>query len=100
MLYPNLVIDALRDQRENFAQFETAWREDISHFSRLVRHLGETTSGDVRSAAGSSAPGAIPTTELDSVSGIIVPFDRVLRTHEEARRWALEELRDRVTFAA
>jgi hypothetical protein len=100
MLYPNLVIDALRDQRENFAQFEATWRADISHFATLLERLGQMSSGDVRSLVGTVAPGAVPSAELERVSGVVVPFNLAWRTHEEARRWAIEALRDRVTFAA
>ncbi|HZB44476.1 MAG TPA: DNA double-strand break repair nuclease NurA, partial [Pyrinomonadaceae bacterium] len=43
---------------------------------------------------------AFPSDELERAGAAIVPFRETWRSHEEARRWALEALRGRVTFAA
>jgi hypothetical protein len=43
---------------------------------------------------------AFPSDELEREGAAVVPFKESWRSHEEARRWALEALRGRVTFAA
>ena len=43
---------------------------------------------------------AYPSDELDGAGAAVLPFREAWRSHEEARRWALEILRGRTTFAA
>lgn len=101
MLYRQHVISALDKRREEFLSFERSWRDGVSLGARLLNALGGRTSEEVRCATdGAHAPGARPSTELDERGAVGVAFGREWRSHEEARRWAVETLAERVTFAA
>jgi hypothetical protein len=101
MLYRNLLSEALSDRREDFVSFDRQWREDVRDYAGGLRLLDGQTSEEVRRAVGEvSAPGALPSTELERARSIALPFGVRWRTHEEARRWALDILDERVTFAA
>jgi hypothetical protein len=101
MLYQHLLSQALESKREEFLLFDRSWREDVRDYVRRLRALGGRGSREVADAlSASKEPGAIPSTELDRAGSIVVPFDKSWRTHEEARRWAIDALEGRVTFAA
>jgi NurA domain len=101
MLYQHLLSQALESKREEFLQFDRSWREGVRDYARRLRALGGRSAGEVAAAVSAhKEPGAIPSAELDGASAIVVPFDKSWRTHEEARRWAIETLESRVTFAA
>ena len=101
MLYPHLLSQALESKREEFLHFDRVWREDMGDYARRLRALGGSSAQDVaETLSGVKEPGAIPSGELDGEASIVLPFGRSWRTHEEARRWAIATLEDRVTFAA
>jgi hypothetical protein len=101
MLYQHLLSQALESKREEFLQFDRSWREDVRDYVRRLNALGGRSAQEVRVAvAASKEPGAIPSEELDRAGSIVVPFGKSWRTHEEARRWAIDTLEARVTFAA
>jgi NurA domain. len=101
MLYHSLLTKALREQQAEFVRFEREWREDVADYARRLSQLDGQSSEDVRERLGHARePGALPSAELDSAGSLFVPFGRSWRTHEEARRWAIDVLIDRVTFAA
>lgn len=101
MLYRSHLITALRDQRESFVRFERVWRDDVRGRAGHLRGLARQTSAEILAAAGASkAPGALPSAELDALGAVVAPFEQRWRSHEEARRWAIEALTGRVTFAA
>lgn len=101
MLYPNLLITALRDQRESFARFDRTWRDDVRDYAGRLRALNGKSSQEVYSPSiATRAPGTRPSGELERHDSMIVAFGERWRSHEEARRWAIEALRERVTFAA
>jgi hypothetical protein len=101
MLYRNLLVDALRERREDFMRFDSAWRTDVRDYAGRLKALDGRTAQSVREAVGGArTPGALPSAELDQIGSFVVPFGRSWRTHEEARRWAIDVLQDRVTFAA
>ena len=101
MLYREHVIRALDRRREEFASFERSWRDDVSNGARLLRALGGRPSSEIRAQAEiRRAPGARLSAELDEHRRIAVPFGAEWRSHEEARRWAVGALAERVTFAA
>ncbi|MDQ3744649.1 MAG: DNA double-strand break repair nuclease NurA [Acidobacteriota bacterium] len=101
MLYRTHVISALEERREEFVTFGRALVEDVLASARRLRALGGRTAADVKRESGAlSARISFPSDELDGAGGMVVRFDRRWRSHEEARRWALETLRGRVTFAA
>jgi hypothetical protein len=101
MLYRTHVISALEERREEFVTFGRALVEDVLASARRLRALGGRTAADVKRESGALAARiSFPSDELDGAGGVVVRFDRRWRSHEEARRWALEVLRGRVTFAA
>jgi hypothetical protein len=101
MLYRTHVISALEARREEFVTFGRALREEVLASARRLRALAGRTAAEVRRASGAvAARVSFPSDELERAGGVVVPFGRAWRSHEEARRWALEVLRGRVTFAA
>lgn len=101
MLYRTHVISALEKEREGFVTYGRALVEDVLASARRLRALGGRTAAEVRRESGAlNARISFPSDELDGAGGVVVRFDRRWRSHEEARRWALETLRGRVTFAA
>ena len=101
MLHRSHLMTALRAGREEFVNFERAWRDEVQAGAERLRELSSRTSGNIRESVGATkAPGALPSGELDYMRGMVVPFGIEWRSHEEARRWAVETLRGRVTFAA
>ncbi len=101
MLYHSLLKNELNERLDEFVRFERAWREDVSDYANRLRGLDGRTAVEVRDAVSSyKEPGALPSKELDLHGSMIVPFRERWRTHEEARRWAIEVLHDRTTFAA
>ncbi|HEX8634311.1 MAG TPA: DNA double-strand break repair nuclease NurA [Pyrinomonadaceae bacterium] len=107
MLYRPHLNAELRERREEFVRFEAVWGEAVSEYTRRLRQLGGRTCAEITDAAARAievgaarAAGALPTGELDSAGAFVVSFDERWRSHEEARRWALEVLEGRVTCAA
>src|ERR671930_2774255 len=101
MLYRTHVINALEARREEFVTFGRALGEEVCASARRLRALGGRTSAEVRRESGADASRlSFPSDELERAGGVVVPFGQSWRSHEEARRWALEVLRGRVTFAA
>lgn len=102
MLYRNLLAEALAARREEFLRFDRSWREQVTDYCQRLRWLGTLSSEEVGTRAGRALAhsGALPSTELDRAGSMVVPFGERWATHEEARRWAVEALRERVTFAA
>jgi hypothetical protein len=102
MLYRNLLAEALRNRRDEFLRFDKSWRERVLEYCQLWRALDSLSSEDVRRRALASriSSGALPSIELDSLRSMVVSFGKSWATHEEARRWAVDALADRVTFAA
>ncbi|HEX8888049.1 MAG TPA: DNA double-strand break repair nuclease NurA [Pyrinomonadaceae bacterium] len=101
MLYQHLLSHALEDKREDFLRFDRAWRENVDDYVRRFRALDGRDAQAVEAALDAiKEPGAIPSEELDSTGSMVVPFGKRWRTHEESRRWAVDVLEGRVTFAA
>ncbi|MDX6693853.1 MAG: hypothetical protein QOF02_1456 [Blastocatellia bacterium] len=101
MLYRSLLTKALEDKRADFKSFDRAWRDDVREYAGRLRRLGRKASAAVRlETEAEAAPGALPSDELDRMASMVVPFTERWRNHEEARRWAIEALQERVTFAA
>jgi hypothetical protein len=101
MLYQSLLTDALREQRDEFVQFEREWRDDVEDYARRLRALDGQRAEEVSARLGTvREPGALPSDELERAGSFLLPFGVSWRTHEEARRWAIEALEGRVTFAA
>ncbi len=101
MLYPGLLTKALEEKREDFTKFDRVWRDDVQDYARRLKRLGERTVAEVRlETEAEPAPGALPSAELDEAASMVMPFGERWRNHEEARRWAIDALYERVTFAA
>jgi hypothetical protein len=101
MLYHHLLSQALESKRDEFLRFDRTWREDVRDYVRRLRSLGGRSAAEIVAAISTAKePGAIPSSELDSAGAVVIPFRQQWRTHEEARRWAIEALEERITFAA
>lgn len=101
MLYRSHLVEALNERREDFVSFERAWLGDVRDYARRLQALGGRSAEEVHLAVGvMKSPGALPSAELDQRGGVRVMFEQCWRSHEEARRWAIDVLRDRTTFAA
>lgn len=101
MLYRTHVINALEERRAQFVSFERNLRDEVGELSARLRSLAGRTAADVRREANADAARVTyPSDELERAGGVVVPFGAGWRSHEEARRWALDILRGRVTFAA
>ncbi|HLL70808.1 MAG TPA: DNA double-strand break repair nuclease NurA [Pyrinomonadaceae bacterium] len=107
MLYRPHLNAQLRERRDEFVRFEAVWNEAIGEYARRLKALGGRTAPEIKSAAeraiqagAARAAGALPSDELERAGAFVVPFTPRWRSHEEARRWAVEVLRGRVTCAA
>ncbi len=101
MLYHSLLKNELNERLDEFVRFERRWREDVRNYANRLRELDGRTAVEVCDAVSVyKEPGALPSKELDLHGSMIVPFRERWRTHEEARRWAIEALQNRTTFAA
>src|SRR5829696_3793827 len=101
MLYRTHVIGALESKREEFARFERSLRGEVGELAARLVALAGRTGAEVRQASGADAARvAFPSDELERAGAAVIPFRESWRSHEEARRWALETLRGRTTFAA
>ena len=101
MLYRPHVINALEERRAQFVSFERTQRDEVVELAARLRSLAGRTAADVcREANADAARVTSPSDELERAGGVVVAFGTMWRSHEEARRWALQTLRGRVTFAA
>jgi hypothetical protein len=101
MLYRTHVISALEKTREDFAKFERSLRGEVGELAARLVALAGRTGEEVRRESGAVAGRlTYPSDELERAGAAVVPFAGSWRSHEEARRWALEALRGRTTFAA
>lgn len=104
MLYRDHLAQALQERQADFVSFCQVWREEACECARqLLRALSAHSVAEINHAALASGarkgPGALLSAEFENLSTALVPFERRWRSHEESRRWAIEVLRDRVTFA-
>ena len=101
MLHRNYLITALEDRRDEFTSFARAWNADVLEGTRRLQALGARAAADIRQEIGAPHTRvSFPSTELDAARSFTVRFGRAWRSHEESRRWALDVLHGRVTFAA
>jgi hypothetical protein len=107
MLYRQSLIEELGKKRDEFAEFGVAWAEQARDYVGRLRALGGESVEEIkRKADAGIAAGvargvsALPTREIERERSFVVPFAPRWRTHEEARAWAVDQLSDRVTFAA
>src|ERR1051325_10634250 len=101
MLYRTHVMSALERRREQFVSFERGMRDGVGELAARVRALAGRKGADVRRESETEGRRVtFPSSELERAGGAVVPFGEAWRSHEEARRWALSALSNRVTFAA
>jgi hypothetical protein len=101
MLYRSRLVNALEARRADFVRFERALRDEVGDAASRLRALGRRGSEEVKGEAGArESRVTYPSAELDAARGVAVPFESAWRSHEEARRWALQALKGRATFAA
>ncbi|HEX8137190.1 MAG TPA: DNA double-strand break repair nuclease NurA [Pyrinomonadaceae bacterium] len=101
MLFKNSLSAQLQERREEFISFDRILREDLSGCAERLARIGAGDFAQLSSRArAAAAPGALPSTELEERGSTVLPFERNWRSHEEARRWALDVLFGRVTAAA
>ncbi|MGB8511072.1 MAG: hypothetical protein WCD76_22060, partial [Pyrinomonadaceae bacterium] len=101
MLHRGHLINALEERRDDFIRFERTLGDEVGEAASRLRALVGRESAEVLEETGAPASRVtFPSGELDTRGGIVVSFDELWRSHEEARAWALRVLRDRVTFAA
>jgi NurA domain len=101
MLFKNSLSAQLQERREEFVSFDRILRADLSGCAERLARLGSEEFAQLSSRArAANAPGALPSTELEEARSTVIAFERSWRSHEEARRWALDVLFDRVTAAA
>jgi hypothetical protein len=104
MLYPTLLISALQERREEFVSYANASNQDALEYAESLCNLSGTPAKEIAAMFQSPLPAgvvpdALPTDELDSEGSVSISFDRTWRSHEEARRWAVGVLQNRITFA-
>ncbi|MDQ4122708.1 MAG: DNA double-strand break repair nuclease NurA [Acidobacteriota bacterium] len=101
MLFPQLLIEELNNRRADFRRFADSRSDELEDYLKLLRELSAMTSAEVCRAVGDKEDAnALPSEELERFGGVCGRFEPRWRNHEEARRWALEVLKNRTTFAA
>jgi hypothetical protein len=101
MLFQNNLFDQLAARRDEFISFDHEWRGEVGRYARRLAAIGNQSTDEIfMVTAGARAPGAIPSAEIVQVRSTVVGFEPRWHSHEEARRWALPILLDRVTAAA
>jgi hypothetical protein len=107
MLYRPHLNEQLKERRAEFVRFEAVWNASVGEYARRLRALGGRSSVEIKLEAeraiaegASRTAGALPSAELERAGAFVIPFKERWRSHEEARRWALKVLSDRVTCAA
>ncbi|MFL6215373.1 MAG: DNA double-strand break repair nuclease NurA [Blastocatellia bacterium] len=101
MIYREKIMTALESRRADFAHYDTDFREQVRLYAGALDRLSSLTFAELRARlAEHDAPGALPTAELEQSAALIRGFAHDWQTHEDARRWSLETLAGRTTFAA
>jgi hypothetical protein len=99
MLYRELLFDELTERRDDFVDFAATQAGEIDEYLTVLTSLAGNPSA-IRSILAADSPGSIPSDELLANNGFRVPFEHSWSNHEESRKWALEVLNNRTTFAA
>lgn len=102
MLSRTKVIAALEQKRAQFVAYQAHQNtQRVRVDARLDKFLGMTGAEILARVAEREVawPGALPTPEYDQATRLCLPLAQSWRTHEDARAWALEVLRDRPVAA-
>jgi hypothetical protein len=101
MLFNHNLIEQLQERREEFISFDHLLRNDLSNGAEQLSRLGAQGSEEIGLRARvARSPGAVPSRELTEARSSVLAFGQQWHSHEEARRWALSVLLERVTGAA
>lgn len=100
MLYRELLTNELDKQREDFRRFAASQAGDLSLYLEKLHNLCQMPFEKLQKKLNDKNAGAIPADELGNLQHFSVSFDEKWTSHEEARRWASEILKNRTTFAA
>jgi NurA domain len=99
MLHSELLNRELEEKGEEFGRYLEKQREAIAFYVKTLANLENMPSADIeRRLASLDNPAAIPSKELNG--SFTFSFEQYWQNHEQARAWAMEVLKDRVTFAA
>ncbi|HEY8559103.1 MAG TPA: DNA double-strand break repair nuclease NurA [Pyrinomonadaceae bacterium] len=101
MLFRELLTDELNRQREDFTRFAQSQAGDLDYYIRkLARFAGKSYAEVFPILEDCADCGAMPSEEMNLTPDFSLAFRENWRNHEQARRWALEVLKRRTTFAA
>jgi len=96
------VINALEVKRDRFSGYQGTVHERARTLDGALEQMAFLSRAELEArlkATNVARPGALPTKEHDNVHAAVVKFDADWHSHEEARKWAKQVLRDRPTFA-
>ena len=102
MLSREKVLAALEQKSEEFRSFQIAQSREHGKVKAKLDAFCALSCADILTqldAGGERWPGAEPTAELDDADCLRLAFPHAWRSHEEARRWAIDVLTDRPTAA-
>lgn len=101
MLFRELLADELNKQREEFRQFAQSQAGDLDFYVGKLIRFAEKSYSEIYGILEDCADcGAMPSEEINLTPDFSLSFRERWKNHEEARRWALEVLKNRTTFAA
>jgi hypothetical protein len=100
MLSPEKVRAALEAKKDRFADFDVQTQQESDRYRAAFDALAQQSKAQIEAGLqGKDYPGARPTAEHDTGSGLVVPFGQTWNNHEEARAWAMSILRGVPTLA-
>lgn len=82
-----------------FQGYDRGLSRERQTYTEALQSLSELSAQAILERLPSGPSGARPTAEWDAVRSAVIPCDVCFQHHEEARAWAAETLRGRLTFA-
>lgn len=100
MLHREKAIASLTNKAELFKGYEAQQLKILESYQAELSELGKLSQEELHGELSSLEwPGALPTSEQDQYSNIVVPFQHTWDNHEQARAWALEVIEEVPTIA-
>jgi len=101
VLHNSLLQIEFERRREEFSRLAVERASDLGDYEGRFHLIAETSEADLEAKLGGRKDcGAFPSAEIRENPDLAVVFRERWSNHEEARRWALQVLADRTTFAA
>ncbi len=101
MLFRELLTAELHKQKEDFQHYAQNQDRDLNEYLEKLQKLCDAPGAEAFAKLQfKDDSGAAPSEELDSCKSFCFGFSEKWNNHEQARRWALEVLQNRTTFAA